>query len=224
MEGRNGDAAQTDDGESSSSTEADEKWLSGNWLSEAWLSRTRFPEWTGWTSYQHRTATAVLLSVVLIAAFGGGGYYWYLEVQEERHHQQLRNTADKLGEPIHWPTNTVTTLDARFQLVTKWIAGGTDSENAEFTNGEMKYKLMVYGYPEALENAWSSELNSSYFVTVQLLDADGFQVSSIKITLDQLTRTVNPKGEGIGFSVQGSEMMSLRKYRRIDDWKLTWNL
>ena len=49
-------------------------------------------------------------------------------------------------------------------------------------------------------------------------------IFSLEITLDQLTRTVNPKGDGIGFSIQGAEKMSLRTYRRIDDWKISWNL
>ena len=61
-------------------------------------------------------------------------------------------------------------------------------------------------------------------ITIHLLDKDDFEITSLEITLDQLTRTVNPKGDGIGFSIQGAEKMSLRTYRRIDDWKISWNL
>lgn len=219
MKGRNGDAAQTEDADSSSSTEADGKWLSGTWL-----SGKRLPGWAGRKIYQKWTFAVALFTVVLIAGVGGGGYYWYQEVQETQRQRQMQKTAQKFSNPIYWPSNTITTLDAKFQLVTKWSPADGSSENADYESGEMKYKLQVYGYPKALENAWSSEFNSSYFVTIQLLDKDGFKVTSIKITLDKLTRTVNPKGEGIGFSVQGSETMSLRTYRRIDDWKITWNL
>ena len=56
------------------------------------------------------------------------------------------------------------------------------------------------------------------------MDKDDFEITSLEVTLDQLTRTVNPKGDGIGFSMQGAEKMSLRTYRRIDDWKISWNL
>lgn len=224
MEGRNGDTAQADDADSSSSTEANWTWLSGSWISEEWLSRKRLSEWTNRDFYQSRKAAVVLFLVVLIAGIGGGGYYWYLEAQEGRRQQQIRKTVSKLSNPIHWPTNRVTTLDAKFQLVTKWVPRDGYTETPDYTSGQIKYKLMVHGYPNVLEDAWSSDLNSSYFITVRLLDKDGFKISSIKITLNKLTRTVNPRGEGIGFSIQGSEAMSLRKYRRIDDWKVAWNL
>lgn len=224
MEGQNGNASQTEDASSSSSTEADEKWLSRKWLPEEWLSGEWLPGWVDREIYQDQTIAVALLTVVLIVGVGGGGYYWYQEAQETRRQTQMRKTAQKFSNPIYWPSNTVTTLDAKFQLITKWIPADGSSENVDYESGEMKYKLRIHGYPKNLENAWNSEFSSSYFVTIQLLDKDGFKITSKKITLDKMTRTVNPKGEGIGFSVQGSEMMSLRKYRRIDDWKITWNL
>ena len=122
------------------------------------------------------------------------------------------------------PSNRVTTLDAKFQLSTKWLPDQTTNGSANYKNGELKYKLNIRGYPKALKEAWRSEFNSSYFITIHLLDKDDFEITSLEITLDQLTRTVNPKGDGIGFSMQGAEKMSLRTYRRIDDWKISWNL
>lgn len=224
MEVQNGDASRTENADSSPSTESNGKWLSSKWLSKEWLSEKWLPGWVDRRIYLEQPIVVALFTVVLIAGVAGGGYYWYQEVQETRRQAQMQKTAQKLSNPIYWPSKTVTTLDAKFRLVTKWIPADGPSENVDYESGEMKYKLRVYGYPNRLENAWSSEFSSSYFVTIQLLDKDGFKVTSIKITLDKLTRTVNPKGEGIGFSVQGSETMSLHTYPRIDDWKITWNL
>lgn len=224
MEGRNGGASQTEEADSSSGTEADGKRLPAKWLSEEWLSKERLPGWVDKGRYRTKNIAAALVMVVLIAGIGGGGYYWYQEIQEERRQAQTRKIAQKFGDPIYWPANEVNTLDAKFRLVTKWLPTDGYSKNADYGNGELKYKLRIHGYPDALKNAWNSDLRSSYFLTVQFLDEDNFEVTSTKITLDKLTRTVNPKGEGIGFSVQGSEEMSLSKYRRIDDWKITWNL
>lgn len=229
MEGRDGDASQTEDSQtadtdSSSSTEVDEQRLPVQWLSEEWLPGERLPEWGDPRDYRTRTIAMATLMVVLLAGIGGGGYYWYQELQEERRQKRMRKITQKFGDPIYWTENTINTLDAEFRLVTKWLPNDTKTENSDYRNGEMKYRLRIYGYPEALKNAWNSEFSPSYFVTIQLLDEDNFEVSSIKITLDEMTRTVNPKGEGIGFSVQGSQVMSLGEYRRIDDWKITWNL
>jgi hypothetical protein len=225
MEGRNGDAPQTDDADSSANPEADEKRLPEQRLSEDWLSGKRLPEWGDPKDYRTKKATmAALMVVVLLAGIVGGGYYWYQETQEGSRQKRMRKIAQKFGDPIYWTSNKINTLDTKFRLATKWISNNANDENSDYENGEIKYRLRIYGYPEALKNAWNSEFSSSYFVTVQLLDEDNFEVSSIKITLDKMTRTVNPKGEGIGFSVQGSEAMSLGEYRRIDDWKITWNL
>ena len=162
--------------------------------------------------------------MALLAAIGIGGYYWYQGVQEQRRQERLQKIAEKVSDPVYWPSNRVTTLDAKFQLSTKWLPDQTTNGSANYKNGELKYKLNIRGYPKALEEAWRSEFNSSYFITVHLLDKDDFEITSLEITLDQLTRTVNPKGDGIGFSMQGAEKMSLRTYRRIDDWKISWNL
>ena len=170
-----------------------------------------------------QTAPALAL-VALLAAIGIGGYYWYQGVQEQRRQERLQKIAEKVSDPVYWPSNRVTTLDAKFQLSTKWLPDQTTNGSANYKNGELKYKLNIRGYPKALEEAWRSEFNSSYFITIHLLDKDDFEITSLEITLDQLTRTVNPKGDGIGFSMQGVEKMSLRTYRRIDDWKIGWNL
>lgn len=145
-------------------------------------------------------------------------------VQEQRRQERLQKIAEKVSDPVYWPSNRVTTLDAKFQLSTKWLPDQTTNGSANYKNGELKYKLNIRGYPKALEEAWRSEFNSSYFITIHLLDKDDFEITSLEITLDQLTRTVNPKGDGIGFSIQGAEKMSLWTYRRIDDWKISWNL
>jgi hypothetical protein len=170
-----------------------------------------------------KTASALAL-VALLAAIGIGGYYWYQGVQEQRRQERLQKIAEKVSDPVYWPSNRVTTLDAKFQLSTKWLPDQTTNGSANYKNGELKYKLNIRGYPKALEEAWRSEFNSSCFITVHLLDKDDFEITSLEITLDQLTRTVNPKGDGIGFSIQGAEKMSLWTYRRIDDWKISWNL
>jgi hypothetical protein len=39
-----------------------------------------------------------------------------------------------------------------------------------------------------------------------------------------MVRTLNPRGEAIGLSVQGRKAMPLWEYRQINDWKIAWNL
>ncbi len=220
MEGRNGDISKSETEESGSPSTSDPN---GEWLSEKWPSREWLSRWEDRLPDRKWTIVNTFLVAVLVVGLSGGGYYWYQHAQEQERQERLRKIAQKLSTPIHWPASKITTLDATFQLATKWIPNETTSGSVDYKNGEMKYKLSIYGYPDVLKEAWGSKFNSAYFLTIQFLDADDFQVTSIKITLDKLTRTVNPKGEGIGFSVQGSETMSLRTYRRIEDWKITWN-
>lgn len=228
MEGRNGDAPETGESGSSSTssteTTALKAWLPENWVPDEWPSGRRLSHWRERTPRTGRKTAPVLALVALLAAIGIGGYYWYQGVQEQRRQERLQKIAEKVSDPVYWPSNRVTTLDAKFQLSTKWLPDQTTNGSASYKNGELKYKLNIRGYPKALEEAWRSEFNSSYFITIHLLDKDDFEITSLEITLDQLTRTVNPKGDGIGFSMQGAEKMSLRTYRRIDDWKISWNL
>ena len=99
-----------------------------------------------------KTAPALAL-VALLAAIGIGGYYWYQGVQEQRRQERLQKIAEKVSDPVYWPSNRVTTLDAKFQFSTKWLPDQTTNGSANYKNGELKYKLNIRGYPKALEEA-----------------------------------------------------------------------
>ena len=101
-------------------------------------------------------------------------------VQEQRRQERLQKIAEKVSDPVYWPSNRVTTLDAKFQLSTKWLPDQTTNGSANYKNGELKYKLNIRGYPKALEEAWRSEFNSSYFITIHLLDKDDFEITSLE--------------------------------------------
>lgn len=219
MDGRNGDTPVTEDPDASAKTNVD-----GQWFFENWLSAERLSRWRNWSFYPEGPSPSTVFLAVLLLGLGTSGYYWYQNAQAEQHQEQLRLTAQKYGNPLYWPANEILTLDAEFHLATKWLPNRGSNGTINPENGEIKYKLRIEGYPEALQKAWSSEFNSSYFVTIQFLDEDDFRIIALKITLDKMIRTLNPKGEAIGFSVQGSQTMALRTYRQIDDWKITWNL
>lgn len=220
MDGRNGDPSLTkdtdlpDEEETSRATDVNGTWLSGERLSR----------WRDWVFYQRTTFAAAILVGVLLLGLGAGGYYWYQDAQATRHQQQLWNTAQRYGDPLYWPTNKVLTLNAEFHLATKWVPHRHADGSITHKNGEMRYKLRVDGYPDVLRNAWNSEFSASHFITVHLLDKDNFRVTSLQITLDKMVRTLNPRGEAIGLSVQGTKAMPLWRYRQISDWKIAWNL
>lgn len=223
MDGQNGNPALPEDADASPPAEVD-----GKREFEDRLLGTRFSGWRGWSllqslSQQAKSATAVLMAVLLLG-LGAGGYYWYQDAQAKKHQQQLRRTAQQFGDPLYWPANKIRTLDCEFHLVTKWVPHRNAEGTITHENGEMKYKLRVDGYPDVLRNSWSSEFSSSHFITVHLLDGDNFRITSLQITLDKMVRTLNPRGEAIGLSVQGTKAMPLWKYRQISDWKIAWNL
>lgn len=219
MDGPNGDASVTENADASSTTDVD-----GKWVWEDWLSTEQLSKWQDWTFYREMSSGTAIWMAVLILALGAGGLFWYQYVQAESPQQQLQKAAQKFNEPLYWPSNRVLTLDAEFHLATKWAPNRDNDGTLRSEDGTLKYKLRIEGSSDALQNAWSAEVSSDYFITILLLDEDDFRITTIKIPLDRMIRTLNPKGETIGFSVQGSKTMPLRTYRRIDDWKVSWNL
>ncbi len=219
MDGRNGDVPESLPAGSPPETESDTEDPSGKWFSIQQIS--------GWRDHVlppsgPTAAAAFLTAVALFLGLGMVGYFSYQAVQEGQH--QLQATAQKFSDPLYWPANQVRTLDATFHLATKWVPKRSPDGTPDYSTGKIKYKLRIEGYPDPLQNAWRSDLSSSYFLTVRLLDEDDFRILAVKIPLDEMVRTLNPRGEGIGFSTQGSETMALRTYRQIDDWKVNWNL
>lgn len=157
MEGRNGDAPETGESGSSSTssteTTALKAWLPENWVPDEWPSGRRLSHWRERTPRTGRKTASALALVALLAAIGIGGYYWYQGVQEQRRQERLQKIAEKVSDPVYWPSNRVTTLDAKFQLSTKWLPDQTTNGSASYKNGELKYKLNIRGYPKALEEA-----------------------------------------------------------------------
>ena len=198
MESRNGDVPETGESGSSSTssteTTALKAWLPENWVPDEWPSGQRLSHWRERTPRTGRKTAPVLALVALLAAIGIGGYYWYQGVQEQRRQERLQKIAEKVSDPVYWPSNRVTTLDAKFQLSTKWLPDQTTNGSASYKNGELKHKLNIRGYPKALEEAWHSEFNSSYFITIQNLFG-GLSTASDFVDLvqnDFCTRPVAP--------------------------------
>ena len=151
MEGRNGDAPETGESGSSSTssteTTALKAWLPENWVPDEWPSGRRLSHWRERTPRTGRKTASALALVALLAAIGIGGYYWYQGVQEQRRQERLQKIAEKVSDPVYWPSNRVTTLDAKFQLSTKWLPDQTTNGSASYKNGELKHKLNIRGYP-----------------------------------------------------------------------------
>lgn len=223
MDGRNGDVPEPAPANAppDANPDADESKAFGQWAPPP-----SFSDWADRARRHPRTVltVALLASLLLLLGASGLGYYWARAHQAAQGQAELRHAAQKFQEPLYWPPNQVRTLDATFHLATKWLPKQPLDGQASISAGMARYKFRIEGYPSPLQNAWRSDVSASYYVTVRLLDKDDFRITTIKIPFTKMVRTLNPRGEGIGFTAQGSISMPLRTYRRIDDWKVNWNL
>ena len=71
------------------------------------------------------------------------------------------------------------------------------------------------------EDTFSS---SSHYIALNLRDKDGFKITTIYLTKDKLSTTVDDNNQPVYYSFEGSKSIYLGVYEDINRYDITWNL
>ncbi len=183
---------------------------------------------------------SILLSLFLAALFGGclrNEQYDLITSQSGRIYRLNKNSGEvslvegtkitKLLEPIEseltkeaakllteaktWPMKSLPQLDTlEVSLTTRW------------REGNMYYIFYVSPYNKRLSDAHDSYLSSKNF-TIKLMDADGFVLIDVPITLSSMTRVVDETGKPKGLQMNDHVSCSSEMYLALDHWSSSWN-
>ena len=92
--------------------------------------------------------------------------------------------------------------------------------STSWRNGEMFYRFTVRPINEGLSRA---RQRYEATLTLQLLDANGFALTRIPVTVRSMSRIVNDKGEDVALSRNDSILMPKDTYSSLAAWNVSWN-
>lgn len=120
------------------------------------------------------------------------------------------SAARLLAEAKDWPPVELIGKDTTTYLKTSW------------RDGQLFYQFWVRATPR-IKTLRARSPFGRYF-QAQLVDAQGFNVISIRVPLNEFTGSVNDTGEVEWFSANASIPCSDDTYRSAASWTVEWNL
>lgn len=152
-----------------------------------------------------KAALAIVLALVLLSLLGWGVYAYYQRRESEK------NSPLTATKP--WSDVTAPVLEnARFSLLTVW------------RDGRVSYQFRMTGYPKRVATARDQQAahnRADSAFTLIFLDQAGFKLFDHRVGLNEMTLTVDDKGQGRGLEVRGSFYANADDYRRATSWELT---
>jgi hypothetical protein len=102
--------------------------------------------------------------------------------------------------------------------------GFTVSITTKHSDYSMAYIIKGEGYPNYFSDPQLRFANLDRGLSFVAKGADGFRITEFKVLLKDIQQLIGSDGKPTGFQYEGTQMVSLEDYKRIERFELGWDL